>query len=104
MYYSKFDHTYKLDRTTVTVRASSILAISTSVASAGASSSAWATTGSMVPVVAGGSGVLSYAGARGSTVTVAYRAISGTVSSMVGAGLRLLLVAPPIVSQLSSSP
>jgi hypothetical protein len=98
MYYSKPDFPYKLDRTTITVGAPSILAISTSVASAGASSSAWATTGSMVPVVAEGSGLLSSAGARVLTATVVCCAISGTVSSMVGAGLRLLSVAPPTVS------
>jgi hypothetical protein len=40
MYYSKIDFTYKLDWTTVTVGAPSMLAISTSPASAGASSSA----------------------------------------------------------------
>jgi hypothetical protein len=59
MSYSKFDYTYKLDRTTVTAGAPSILAIPTSVASATASSSAWATTGSSVPVVTEGSGLLS---------------------------------------------
>jgi DNA-binding transcriptional regulator YdaS (Cro superfamily) len=31
-------------------------------------------------------------------------AISGIVASMVGAGLRLLSVSPPTVSQFSSSP
>jgi hypothetical protein len=104
MYYSKPDFPYKLDWTTVTVGAPSILAISTSMASAGTSSLAWATTGSTVPVVAVGSGLLSSAGARGSAVIVTYCSISGTVSSTVGAGLRLLSVAPPTVSQLSSSP
>jgi hypothetical protein len=104
MYYSKPDFPYNLDWTTVTVGAPSILAISTSVASAGASSLAWATTGSTVPVVAEGSGLLSSTGARGSAVTVTCCTISGTVSSTVGAGLRLLSVAPPTVSQLSASP
>jgi hypothetical protein len=103
MYYSKPDFPYKLDRTTVTVGAPSILAISTSVASVGASSSAWANIGSTVPVVVEGSGLLYSADARGSAVTVACCTISGTVSSTVGAGLRLLSVAPPTVSQLSSS-
>jgi hypothetical protein len=55
MYYSGIDFTYKLDRTIVTVGAPSMLVISTSLASAGASSSTWATTGSTVPVVAEGS-------------------------------------------------
>jgi hypothetical protein len=39
MKYSKIGYTHKLDRTTVTVGAPSILAISTILASAGASSS-----------------------------------------------------------------
>jgi hypothetical protein len=80
----------------------SMLAISISPASAGASSLAWAITGSTTPVVTEGSGLLSYADARGSTVPVACCAISGTVSSTAGAGLRLLSVAPPTMSQLSS--
>jgi hypothetical protein len=50
MYYSGMDFTYKLDRTTVTVGAPSILAISTSSASTGASSSASAATGPSAPV------------------------------------------------------
>jgi hypothetical protein len=40
MYYSGMDFTYKLDRTTITVGAPSMLAMSTSPTSAGASSSA----------------------------------------------------------------
>jgi hypothetical protein len=104
MYYSKIDFTHKLDRTTVTVGAPSMLAISTSPASTGASSSTWATTGSMAPVVAEGSSLISCVDARSSPAPVACCADSGTTSSMVGAGLRLLSVAPPTVSQLSSSP
>jgi hypothetical protein len=104
MYYSKNDFTYKMDRTIVTVGAPSLLAMSTSPASAGASSSVWATTGSPIPVVAEGSGLLSSADARGSAVIDVCCAISGMVSSTVGAGLRLLSVAPPTVSQLSSPP
>jgi hypothetical protein len=103
-YYSKIDFTHKLDRTTVTVGAPSILAISTGPTSARASSSAWATTGSTVPVVAEGSGLLSSVGACGSAAIVACCAVSGMVSSTMGAGLRFLSVAPPAVSQLSSSP
>jgi hypothetical protein len=71
MYYSRIDFTHKLDRTTVTVGAPSMLAISTSPASAGASPSAWATTGSTAPVVVEGSGLLSSVDARGSPSTVA---------------------------------
>jgi hypothetical protein len=85
MYYSGMDFTYKLDRKTVMVGARSILAISTSPIFAGASSSTGATTGSTAPVVAEGSGLPS-------SVDV------GTTSSAVGAGLRLLSVAPPTVS------
>jgi hypothetical protein len=102
--YSKIDYTHKLDRTTVTVGAPSMLAISTSPASAGASSSTWATTCSTAPVAAKGSGLLSSVGARGSPVTAACYAVSGMVASTVGDGLSLLLVAPPTVSQFSSSP
>jgi hypothetical protein len=95
---------YKLDRTTITVGAPSMLVISTSPASAGASSSTWATTGSTVPVVAEGSGLLSSVDAGGSQVLVACCCDTYTTSSTVGAGLRLLSVAPPTVSQSSSSP
>jgi hypothetical protein len=104
MYYSKIYFTYKLDRTTVMVEAPSKLAISTSPASAGASSSASVATGPPAPVVAEGSSLLSSADACGSAVPVVYCAICGTVSSMVGAGLRLLSVGSPTVSQSSSSP
>jgi hypothetical protein len=103
-YYSKSDFTYKLDRTTVTVGAPSKLAISTSPASAGASSLARVATGPPLPVVAEGSGLLSSAEACGSAVTSVCCAICGTVSSTVGAGLRLLSVAPPTVSHSSPSP
>jgi hypothetical protein len=51
-----------------------------------------------------GSGLLSSTGARGSPVADACCAVSGMVASTVGAGLRLLSVAPPTVSQFSSSP
>jgi hypothetical protein len=92
------DFTYKLDQTTVTVGAPSMLAISISPASAGASSSTWATTGSMAQVVAEGSGLPSFVDVGGSPVLVACCADSGTTSSTVGAGLRLLSVAPPTMS------
>jgi hypothetical protein len=104
MYYSGMDFTYKLNQTTVTVGAPSILAISTSPASAGASSSASAATGPPGPVVVEGSGLPSSVDAGGSPTPVACCADSGTISSTVGAGLRLLSVAPPTVSQLSSAP
>jgi hypothetical protein len=75
-----------------------MLVMSTSPASVGVSSSAWATTGSPVPVVAEGSGLFPSVDAHGSPVTVAGCVASGTASSTVGAGLRLLSVAPPTVS------
>jgi hypothetical protein len=76
-YYSGMVFTYKMDRTTVTVGAPSMMAISTSPASAGASSSAWAATGSLAPAVALGSDLLSSAGTCGSGVLVACCAICG---------------------------
>jgi hypothetical protein len=103
-YYSKIDSTYKLDRTIVTVGAPSILAISTSPASVGTSSSARAAAGPPVAVVAVGSGLLSYGDAYGLAVTGVSCATCGTVSFTAGAGLRLLSVTPPTVSQSSSSP
>jgi hypothetical protein len=103
-YYSGTDFTYTLDQTTVTVGAPRILAISTSPASAGASSSASAATGPPTPVVMEGSGLLDFVDAGGSPAPVACCADSGTISSTVGVGLRLLSVAPPTVSQLSSAP
>jgi hypothetical protein len=56
------------------------------------------------PVVALGSGLLSTAGACGSTTLVIRCVICDTSSSTVGAGLRLLSVASPTVSQSSPSP
>jgi hypothetical protein len=103
-YYSKIDSTYKLDWTTVTVEAPSILAISTSPTSAGASSLARAATGPPVLVVAVGSGLLSSVDGCSSAVTGVCCATFGTVSSTVGAGQRLLSVALPTVSQSSSFP
>jgi hypothetical protein len=98
MYYSGMDFTYKLDRTTVTVGAPSILTISTSPASVGASSSASADTGPSALVVVESSGLLSSADACGSAAPGVCCAIGGTVSSTLGAGLRLLSVGPPTVS------
>jgi hypothetical protein len=101
MYYSGMDFTYNLDRITITVGAPSNLAISTSLASAGASSSAWAATGSPAPVVVLDSGLLSSAGTCGSTTLLVCCVICDTSSSTVGAGLRLLSVGSPSVSQSS---
>jgi hypothetical protein len=61
-----------------------MLVISTSPVSASASSSTWATTGSMAPVVAEGSGLLSFDSTGGSPVLVACCADSSTTSSTVG--------------------
>jgi hypothetical protein len=103
-YYSRMFFTYKLDRTIVTVGAPSMLAISTSPASVGASSSARAATGSPAPVVVLGSGLFSSAGTCGSAVLVVCCVICDTSSSMVGAGLWLLSVGSTTVSQSSPSP
>jgi hypothetical protein len=103
-YYSGKVFTYKLDRTTVTVGAPSMLAMSTSPASVGASTSAGAGTGSSAPVVVLGSGLLSMAGACGSTTLIDRCVICDTSSSTVGAGLRLLSTGLPTVSQSSPSP
>jgi hypothetical protein len=72
MYYSKIDFTHKLDCTIVTVGAPSMLAMSTSPTSAGASSSTWETTGSTAPVAAEGSGLFSFVDSCGSPAPVAY--------------------------------
>jgi hypothetical protein len=103
-YYSGKVFTYKLDRTTVTVGAPSMLVMSTSPASVGASSAACASTGSSAPVVVLGSGLLSSVGTCSSTTLVIYCVICDTSSSTVGAGLRLLSVGSPTVSQSSPSP
>jgi hypothetical protein len=92
MYYSGKIFTYKLDRTTVTVGAPSMLAMSTSPASAGASSPT---------LVAAGSSAA--AAAAGSVLPSATRAC-GTASVMMGAELRLLSAGSPTVSQSPSSP
>jgi hypothetical protein len=62
--------TYKLDRTMVTVGAPSMLAMSTSPASVGASSVACAATGSSAPVVVLASGLLSSASTYCSTTLI----------------------------------
>jgi hypothetical protein len=100
-YYSGMVFTYKLDRTIVTVGAPSMLAMSISPASVGASFSAWAATGSSAPVVALGSGLLSSVGACVLTTLVVQCIICDTSSSTVGAGLRLISVGLPTVSQSS---
>jgi hypothetical protein len=104
MYYSAMDFTYMLDRTTVTVGAPSKLAISTSPASVGASSSARAATGSSALVVALGSVLLSTVSTCSSITLVVRCVIRDTSSSTVGAGMQLLSVGSPTVSQSSPSP
>jgi hypothetical protein len=103
-YYSGRIFTYKLDRTTVTVGAPSMLAMSTSPASEDASSSAGVTAGSSAAVVAAGSVLLSTTGAYGSTTVVDRYVNCFTSSSTVGAGLWLLSAGSPTVSQSPSSP
>jgi hypothetical protein len=89
MYYSGKIFTYKLDRTIVTVGAPSMLAMWTSPASVGASSSALVAAGSSAAGVAAGSVLPSATGACGST------------SITAGAGLRLLSAgSPPSPSRL----
>jgi hypothetical protein len=102
--YSEIGYTHKLDRTIVTVGAPSMLAISTSPASTGASSSTQASPGSTAPAVEEGSGLHSAVDDRSLSTIAARCAVTGTVASVVGPGLRLLSLAPPTVSQVSSSP
>jgi hypothetical protein len=92
MYYSGKIFTHNLDRTTVMVGAPSMLAMSTSLASAGASSSASVAAGSSAAAAATGSVLPSATGAY------------CTASVMSGVGLRALSAGSPIVSQLPSSP
>jgi hypothetical protein len=95
MYYSGRINTYKLDRTTVTVGAPKILAMSTSPASAGASSCA---------SVAAASSVVAAAGCVLPSATGGCRSNCANSSSTVGAGLRLPPAGSPTVSQSPSSP
>jgi hypothetical protein len=81
-----------------------MLAISTISASAGASSSTRAPSGCSAPVVGEGSGLLSSGDTYESLEPAACCAASGTVTSVMGAGLILLSVASPTVSQVYSSP
>jgi hypothetical protein len=92
MYYSGKIFTYKLDRTTVTAGVPSMLAMSTSLASAGASFLASVAAGSSTAGATAGSVLLSATGACGSTSVTAW------------AGLRLLSAGFPTVSQSPSSP
>jgi hypothetical protein len=101
MYYLGKIFTYKLDRTTVTVGAPSMQAMSTSPASVGASSSASVAAGSSVAKAVAGSVLLSATGACDSTSVVDR---CDTSSSTAGAGLRLLSAGSPTVSQSPSSP
>jgi hypothetical protein len=59
MNYSEIGYTHKLDQTTVTVEAPSMLAISTILASVGASSSTWVTTSFTTPAVEEGPSLFS---------------------------------------------
>jgi hypothetical protein len=93
-YYSGRFNTYKLDRTTVTVGAPRMLAMSTSPPSAGASSYVSAAAASSV-VVAVGTTLSCAAGG--------WRSICAKSSSTVGAGLQFP-VASPTVSHSPSSP
>jgi hypothetical protein len=95
MYYSGKIITYRLDRTTVTVGAPRMLAMSTSPASAGASS--WAS-------VATGSSAIAAAGSVLPSATGGWRVSYATSSSTVGAGLRLPPAGSPTVSQSPSPP
>jgi hypothetical protein len=97
-------YTHKLDRTTVTVGAPSMLAMSTIPASVVAKSSTWVTPGYSTVAVGEGSSLLSSTDACASLALVACCAISGTTTPADGAGLRLLSVSHPTVSQVSSSP
>jgi hypothetical protein len=97
-------HTYKLDRTTVTVGAPRMLAMCTIPASAVASSSTWASSGCYALVAGEGVGLLSFVYACESSALAAFCAASGTTTLVVGAGLTLLSVTPPTVPQVSSSP
>jgi hypothetical protein len=92
MYYSGKIFTYKLDQTTVTVGAPSMLAMSTSPASAGASSSASVAAGSSAAGAAAGSILLSATGACGSNFVVDR---CDTSSSTAGSGLQLLSAGSP---------
>jgi hypothetical protein len=95
MYYSGKTFTYKLDRTNVMVGAPRILAMSTSPASAGASS--WAS-------VAAGFSATAATGSLLLSATGGWRVSCATSSSMVGAGLRLPPAGSPTVSQSPLSP
>jgi hypothetical protein len=103
MYYSRI-FTYKLDQTTVTVGAPSMLAMSTCPASACASSLASVAAGSSAAGAAAGSVLPSTTGACGSTTVVDRCVNCDMSSSTVGAGLRLLSAGSPTVSQSPSSP
>jgi hypothetical protein len=96
--------TYKVDRTTVTVGAPRMLALSMIPASAVASSSAWASSG-YSGTVAGERPVLLFAAdVCELSAPAACCAGAGTTSSMDKSGLVLLLGAAATVSQVSSSP
>jgi hypothetical protein len=94
-YYSGRIATYKFDRTIVTVGAPRMLAMSTSPASADASSCASA---------AAASSATAAVGVVPSSATGGWPDNCAKSSSMVGAGLRLAPAGSPTVSQPHSSP
>jgi hypothetical protein len=80
-----------------------MLAMSTSPASVGTSSSAWVAAGSSAAAVTAGSVLLSTTGACGSTIIVDRSVNCDTSSCTVGAGLRFFQPAlPPSPSRLRS--
>jgi hypothetical protein len=95
MCYSGRITTYKFDRTTVTVGAPRMLAMSTSLASAGVPSCA---------SVAAASSVTAAVGSVLPSATEGWRDNCTKSSSTVGAGLRLPPAGSPTVSQSPSSP
>jgi hypothetical protein len=95
MYYSGRISTYRLDRTTVTVGAPRILAMSINPASTGASS--WASVVAASSATAGAGAVLPSA-------TGGWRDNYAKSSYTVGAGLQLAPAGSPTVSQSPSSP
>jgi hypothetical protein len=99
----EISETYKVDRTTVTVGAPRMLAISTSPASTVASSSTWASLGCSSTVAEEESSLLSSADVCELSVPAACCADVDTTSSVVGGGLILLSVAALTVSQVFSS-
>jgi hypothetical protein len=104
MYYSGRIFTYKINRTTVTVGAPSMMAMSTSPASSCAFSLTPVAAGSSAAGAAAGTVLPLTAGARGSTTVVDRCVNCDKSSSTVGAGLWLLSAGSPTVSRSPPSP